>query len=208
MVSRRLGGAGLVLLVLWLSGCSHAPVRYLKPAPGPVVILGDSLAAGVGAPEGRGFVGQLEERLQIEIVNQGVPGDTTARALERLEEDVLELEPSLVIVELGGNDFLQKVPPEETFANLENIIGQIHELETPVLLLGVQAGVFSDKHGERYEELARRLEVAYVPNILEGILASPALKYDGIHPNEEGYRKLADKIEPVLRRLLGEMERI
>ena len=69
-----------------------------------MVILGDSLSAGTGAAKGEGFVDLLQQRLGVEIVNRGIPGNTTAQGLARLDKDVLSLKPSLVIVELGGND--------------------------------------------------------------------------------------------------------
>lgn len=171
-------------------------------------MLGDSLAAGVGSQSGQGYVGLLSQRLGIELVNRGVPGDTTARGLERLETDVLALKPALVVVELGGNDFLQRVDPEETFANLRDIATRCQSAGAAVLLVGVQSGLFQDRLERRYRDLARATGCGYVPNVLRGILTSPALKYDSIHPNDAGYAQVAGRIEPELRRMLKRMGRL
>ncbi len=195
--------------VIFAIGCTrYPPVKNLYPRSGPIVFFGDSLTYGTGAPKGKGVVDILARRLGVEFVNKGVPGDTTEGALRRLKKDVLDLHPALVVVELGGNDFLRKVPPEVTFANLETIITKIQNQGAPVLLLGVQGGLFKDKYASRYRALARNLKTAYVDNILQGILTSPALKYDAIHPNAKGYERMADKIEPELRRLLEGIGRI
>lgn len=196
---------GLALLLAWWG--SSPPVANLGPREGPIVILGDSLAAGVGSASKQGFVGRLEQRLGISIVNKGISGNTTRQGLDRLERDVLSLKPALVIVELGGNDFLQKVPPDETFANLEQIIARIQAQGAPVLLLGVQGGLFQDKAGGRYQSLARKMKTAYVANIMDGIWTNPALKDDTIHPNDAGYERVAERIEPTLRRMLQAMQR-
>lgn len=197
----------IAILGLALSGCGQE-IAHLKHRTGPVVILGDSLAAGVGSASKAGFVGLLSERLGLEIVNRGVPGNTTAQGLARLDKDVLELDPALAIVELGGNDALQKVELDTTFSNLGTIIDRLHAREIPVLLLGVRGGVFSDKFAARFEDLASEKKVAFVPNILEGILTSPALKDDSIHPNDAGYAVVADRVEPTLRFMLEKMGRI
>lgn len=193
------------VLTLWVClfcGCGGPKIKYLKRGDGPVVIIGDSLAAGFGAPEGEGFVDELERRLGVEIINKGIKGHTTVQGMARLQKDVLELNPSLVMLELGGNDALQKLDVNQTFVNLGEMINRIHAQEVPVLLLGVRGGIMSDKYAGRYEELARQKGVAVVPNIVEGLLTQPAYKFDAIHPNAAGYEKVADRIEPVLKPML------
>ncbi|MEW6281521.1 MAG: arylesterase [Candidatus Eremiobacterota bacterium] len=210
MRTRWLVGAtiGLLVVGVWLLFGRSPRIAHLGPREGPIVVLGDSLAAGVGAKSGRGYVKILEERLKVPMVNRGIPGNTTRQGLERLERDVLTQKPALVILELGGNDFLQRVPTDETFANLEEMVRRIHAQGAPVLLIGVQSGVFMDKQEKRYRELASRHQTAYVPNILKGILTNPGLKDDAIHPNDAGYEVVADRIEPTLRQMLKKMHRI
>ncbi|MGE0494792.1 MAG: arylesterase [Vulcanimicrobiota bacterium] len=193
--------------LLFLVGCHHE-VAHLNRSEGPVVILGDSLAAGTGAAPGEGFVDLLEQRLGVEIVNRGVPGNTTAQGLARLERDVLRLKPALVIVELGGNDVLQKVDPQQTFANLEKIIEAIQANDVPVLLLGIRGGLVKDRFASEFRRLARAKQAALVENIMEGVLTQPGLKADPIHPNAAGYRVLADRVEPTLKRLLQQIGKL
>ena len=195
---RHMVAIGLILVIC--VSCSQN-VRHLEPHSGPVVFLGDSLTAGLGAKE-KGYVDVLEDRFGLEFVNAGIKGNTTAEGLARLDEDVLKLEPGLVVIQLGGNDALQKIEPEDTFANLSQIIDRIQAKKVPVLLLGIRGGVFSDRFSEDFQTLVKEKEVAYVPNLLKGILTNATLKHDSIHPNDKGYAKIADRIEPTMRRLL------
>lgn len=196
-----------LLCLLGLGGCHHQ-VAHLEPSQGPVVILGDSLAAGTGAASGEGFVDLLQQRLGVEIVNRGIPGNTTAQGLARLQKDVLSLEPSLVIVELGGNDVLQKVEPAQTFQNLEKIVDAIQAQRTPVLLLGIRGGLVKDRFASEFRRLSKDKQTALVENIMEGVLTQPGLKADPIHPNAAGYRVLADRIEPTLKSLLQQIGKL
>lgn len=193
--------AWLCLLVL-PAGCSNSVKFADRTSSGPVVVLGDSLAAGYQLPEGQGFVDVLESRLGVEIENLSKSGITTTESLPRIKKEVLPLEPSLVIIELGGNDALQKKDVAETRANLQKMIDQVHEEKIPVMLLGVRGGLMSDKFEDMFEDLASDNEVAYVPNILDGLLTKPGLRIDNIHPNAKGHQLIADKVEPVLAELL------
>lgn len=198
----------LLALVAWRA-CAAPPVRNLSPRPGPVVVLGDSLAAGVGSTGGRrGYVALLQERLGVEVVNRGVSGNTTSDGLARLDADVLSLKPSLVIVELGGNDFLRQVEAATVFANLETIVRRCQDAGAAVLVLGTRSGLLTDRNEAGFRDLSRRTEAAYVPNILEGVFGQPALMHDSIHPNDAGYEKVADRIEPSLRGLLVRMGKL
>ena len=208
MSPRKLALAVLVLLALLWFFWPHARVDHLTSKSGPIVVLGDSLAAGFGSESQRGYVAVLQQRLGLELINRGVSGDTTAQGLARLDKDVLSLDPAMVVVELGGNDFLQKVPVEETFANLDKIVTQIQNKRAAVLLLGTQSGVFSDKAASLYKELASRHHTGYVPNILQGILTRADLKSDAIHPNDRGYEAMAGLIEPEMRWMLHKMHRL
>ncbi|MBX3165757.1 MAG: arylesterase [Candidatus Eremiobacteraeota bacterium] len=171
-------------------------------------MLGDSLSYGLGAESNHGYICVLQKRLGIEIVNKGVNGDTSKMALDRLQKDVLDLKPALVLVELGGNDFMQKVPLDETFANLDRIITSVQAQQTPVLLIGVQNGLFSNKAAGRYRKLADLRHTGLVANALSDILTRADLKSDAIHPNDKGYERMADEVEPELRRMLRKLGRL
>lgn len=167
-----------------------------------IVAFGDSLVEGVGASAGNDFVSLLSRRLDIQIVKKGRSGDTTAAALMRLEKDVLENDPRIVILLLGGNDAIRRIDPEETFTNLEIMITRIHGAGAAVLLLGVRGGALRDKYKNKFADLAKQTGAFFVPDVLDGIWGNSQLMFDAIHPNESGYRMIADRVEPVLRRML------
>lgn len=177
--------------------------RAARPTAGDgVLAFGDSLVEGVGASEGRDVVSLLSARVGVPIVNAGRSGDTTGSALTRLDSAVLSRNPRIVIVVLGGNDLLRRIPREETFANLDAIVGRIRGRGAAVILVGLSVGVFVDGYGNGYEEVARRTASGLVPDVLAGILGHPDLMFDQIHPNDRGYSMMADRIEPALRDLL------
>ena len=196
----------LLCCFLLLFGCSRAPeVANLDSKGTRIVCFGDSLTAGEGAEAGEDYPSRLQAALpQYPIVNAGVSGDTTGEALGRLEPDVLEQDPLLVIVILGGNDFLKRLPSAQTFQNLETIIRRVQGRGAIVVLASVQGGLFGDIFRKEYQALARKYRTAFVPHILEGILSNPSFKSDTIHPNAAGYQKMADRILKIVGPLLEE----
>lgn len=184
----------------------HPSVAHLQPHPGPVVFLGDSLTYGTGAQATGGYVKLLQGEFPgRDFVNKGIPGDTTAGGLQRLQKDVLDLHPALVVVGLGGNDFLQKVPPDEIFGNLDRIVDRIQAERIPVLLLGIRTGALSDPYESRFRELAKRRQTGYVPDIMQGIFTNASLKADNLHPNDAGYKQMARRIGPELKWMLEKL---
>lgn len=190
-----------VVAMLW-SLRPGAPVGARPTSGDRVIAFGDSLVEGVGASVGRDLVSLLSARVGVPIVNAGRRGDTTASALARLDPAVLSRNPRVVIVVLGGNDVLRRLPQEETFANLETLVGRIRGRGAAVILVGLSFGVFPDAYGNGYENLAHRSSSGLVPDVLAGILGHADLMADQIHPNDHGYRMMADRIEPALRAAL------
>ncbi|MDA2935043.1 GDSL-type esterase/lipase family protein [Acidobacteria bacterium AH-259-D05] len=195
-------GLLLVALAVWYFIDFEPPVVDYPTAGQNIIAFGDSLVAGYGASPGNVFVSILSARLGHPIVNAGRNGDTTQSGLERLEKDVLSQDPRIVILLLGGNDALRKVPVNETFDRLADMIDQIHGTGAAVILVGVRGSLFGDKYEDEFEALAETKQVNYVPDILSGILGHPSLMADAIHPNNDGNLLMADRLEPVLRALL------
>lgn len=166
-----------------------------------IIAFGDSLVQGVGASNGNDFVSVLGRRVGQTIINLGRGGDTTGAALSRID-DIFRHTPRVVIVLLGGNDSLNKVPDEETFKNLAAIIEFIHNKGSAVILVGVQSGVLRDRYDNEFEALAEKYRTGFVPDILNGIIGDSRYMSDIIHPNDAGYALIAERIEPVLRGLL------
>ena len=195
----------LALMVLLVGAwwIRSAPPRAAMPTGGErVIAFGDSLVEGVGAFPGRDFTSLLSDRTGVPIVNAGRRGDTTGAALARLEPAVLSRAPRVVIVLLGGNDFLRRIPRDETFRNLDAIVERIRSRGAAVIVVGLSLGVLTDGYGDGYEDLARRQSAGLVPDILDGILGRPELMADQIHPTDRGHAIMADRIEPALRELL------
>ena len=182
---------------------------FIKPANetkaplknGPIVAFGDSLVEGVGAGEGKDFVSVLSTRIGEPIINMGVSGNTTRDGLTRID-DVLAEDPRIVILLLGGNDYIRKIPQDETFSNLRTLITKIEESGAVVVLLGIRGGLLRDEFSDSFQALAEETQVVYVKNVLEGIFGKSALMADAIHPNEEGYKLIADKVYAKLEDVL------
>jgi acyl-CoA thioesterase-1 len=209
-----LGGLGLLLLAAaaWWLFLRDAPPDFRRvanlTAPGEtVVFLGDSITRGYGLREEEAFPSLAAAALGIPVVNAGVSGDTTAAALARLDRDVLAHRPRLTLVELGGNDYLRRVPLEQTLANLDAIVERLIADGGMVLILHVSVGVMGDPYLKGFREVATRRGALLVPDIMRGILSDPSLKLDPIHPNARGQQLIAERVVTALRPLLAEAER-
>src|SRR5690348_12379952 len=114
----------ILALAVLLCGC-RAHIANEGSHGKTIVCFGDSLTEGVGADPGTDYPSLLRQKVGLPVINSGVSGDTTAVALKRLDADVLDHDPKMVIITLGGNDFLQQLPKEETLSNMETIIDRI-----------------------------------------------------------------------------------
>lgn len=195
--------AGTALLLLAPAAAAE-PVRLLA--------FGDSLTAGYGLPPGQSFPDRLEAALraaghEVEIINAGLSGDTTAGGLARLDWSLAD-RPDAAIVALGANDGLRGIDPGTTRANLDAILTRLGELDLPVLLAGMYAPPnLGPDYGRRFNaifpDLAREHGVALYPFLLEGVAMEPALNQaDGIHPNPDGVAVMVDGILPHVEPLL------
>ena len=203
-LSKRTAGAAAILAVLgvvWL--LRESSPRAARPSAGErIIAFGDSLVEGRGATPGQDFVSVLSRRLAAPILNAGRSGDTASMALSRLDRAVLARNPRVVIVLLGGNDFLRRVPREETFRSLTTIVERIRDRGAAVVIVGVSVGLFSDPYQDEYGSLARLTSAGLVPDILDGIIGHADRMSDSIHPNDQGYKMIADRLEPVVRDLV------
>ena len=127
------------------------------------------------------------------VMNKGVPGDTTARALARLDQDVLSQSPRTVLITLGGNDLKNGIPKDTAFQNLKRIIGSIQATGALVIVGGIDLPFWGRGFGEGYGEVCRETGAVLVPNILDGIIGNSKLMSDPIHPNDAGYTKVAER---------------
>jgi acyl-CoA thioesterase-1 len=179
-----------------------------------IVAFGDSLTAGLGVEADESYPAQLQRRLDslgyhYRVINAGVSGDTTAGGLRRVPW-ILNNKPELVILELGANDGLRGLSVDHAKSNLRQIIQQLQEGGTTVVLAGMKLPPnYGDEYTARFEAmyrlLAKEYELALIPFFLEGVGGSSSLNQaDGIHPTKEGYEIIVDQVLKVLRPVLNE----
>jgi acyl-CoA thioesterase-1 len=181
---------------------SLSHVRNLHSRGTNIIAFGDSLTAGYGASAGEDYPSRLSALVDTTIVNAGVSGDTTDTALARLDADVLARDPRIVIVGLGGNDFLHGVDIKTTEANLRTIVEKIQAAGAMVVILGFRFPTMNADYEAMYKRVAKDEKCLFVANLLRGIITDPQLKSDEIHPNAKGYQLMAERIAPDLRRLM------
>ncbi|WP_297512652.1 arylesterase [uncultured Caulobacter sp.] len=215
--SRRLLLAGLAALTA--VGPASASVRRRAPAKPPppppkpplVTVLGDSITAGLGLPADQAMPARLQAALdrlgaRARVLGQGVFGDTSANGLARV--DRVPAETAVCVVALGGNDLLRGLDPSLTKANLRAIVQHLKSRNTRVVLAGVRApGLLGVAYARRftalYPDLAREQGVLYAPDFLTGVIGvSRYMQRDGIHPNAEGARIIAERLAPVVAQAL------
>jgi len=193
--------------VMVLTLCSPAAA-----ADRVIAVLGDSLTAGLGVAPDDAYPALLEARLKREdydyrVVNAGVSGDTSSGGLRRLDW-VLKLKPEVVIVALGANDGLRGQSVVQLHDNLVAIVRKAQQAGARVLLAGMRmppnyGAAYTREFAAVFPEVARRMNVPLVPFLLEGVAAEVRLNQgDGIHPNAEGQRLVAEHVWPHLRPLL------
>ena len=225
----RLRVIAVLLALAWAGGCSgdgRAPDRQApplasprsspQPAPGTrprVVVLGDSLTAGLGLPVDEAYPALLQQKITaagypFEVVNAGVSGDTTAGGLRRLDW-VLDGDVRVLIVALGGNDALRGLSPREMANNLRAIIERAKRRGIRVLLAGMEAPrnfgrEYTTAFQNAFREVARDERVAFIPFLLEGVAGRADLNQaDGIHPNSHGAAIVADTVWRALQPMLA-----
>lgn len=194
---------GLLGFLLGRADRSASPLAPLDKAR-PVLALGDSLTAGFGASPGADYPSRLAARTGLKVINGGVSGDTSAQALARLPE-LLRQKPQLVLVGIGGNDFLRRLPLTETRANITAIIAACRAAGARVMLIAIPAPTLGAALGSPsdhplYAEIAATEKVPLLENLWSPILGDSALKSDEIHANAAGYDRFAERLATALRR--------
>ena len=183
----------LLLTATALAACGKkSPKHNALPRGSAVLALGDSLTYGYGASPAESYPSRLAALTGWTVTNGGVSGDTSAQALARLPELLREHTPRLVILSIGGNDFLHRLPESETRANIRAIIQACQAAGAEVILVGVPGvgvGAALGYPGDHplYADIAKTENVPYYANGWSQILGKEALKSDQIHPNAAGY---------------------
>ena len=191
------------LLAAALTACSKTAPHAALPAGSTILALGDSLTAGYGADAEAAYPAVLAGFTGWQIINGGVSGNTSAQALARLPA-LMRRQPQLVLVSIGGNDFLRKVPEADTRSNIRQIVQQIKAAGVPAVLVAVPyftTGALFGRLSEHpmYEELAAELNVPLFKGAWAEVLGDKKLKSDQIHANAQGYRVFAEKMWAFLK---------
>lgn len=183
-----------------------------------IVAFGDSLTAGFGLNPGQGFPDVLQMALKarghnVEVINAGVSGDTTAAGLARLDWAVGE-EADAVIVELGANDALRGQPPAETRANLDTILTRLRARGLPILVAGMRSpenwgSDYRDRFDAIFADLAAKHGALLYPFFLAGVATDPKLNLpDGLHPNQRGIAIIVEGILPKVEALIDRVKQV
>ena len=213
MVQRRFSRLFRGLAVVVLTALAMPAVAAAGPLK--LVVLGDSLTAGLGVAPSEAFPAQLEAALRarghaVELVNAGVSGDTVADGLARFDWSIPD-DAAAVIVELGANDALRGIAPAKTRAALDALLARLKNRNLPVLLAGMKPprNWGNDYKGDFeiiYTDLASHYGAALYPFFLEGVALDPALNQaDGLHPTAKGVAVIVARMLPAVEELLGKI---
>ena len=188
-----------------------------KPAAQPrIVVLGDSLSAEYGLVRGSGWVALLEKRLSAEkiaasVINASISGDTTSGGRARLGALLKQHRPTVLVIELGGNDALRGLPLKNTQDNLSAMAQAAQKAGAKVLLLGMQVPPnygrqYAEQFAQLFVSVAQKNKTALVPFLLEGVAdradAAAFFQSDGIHPLAQAHPQMLDNVWPALGPLL------
>lgn len=186
------------------------PLALQANEPPTLLVMGDSLSAAYGIEQDEGWVTLLQERLgeRAQVVNASISGETTSGGRQRLADLLDQHAPDIVLLELGGNDGLRGLAPQQMQANLATMIEQSQAIDAEVLLLGIDippnyGQAYRDAFTGVYHQLADEFEVALVPFLLESVaLDAELMQDDGIHPTAAAQPTILDNVWPALEPLL------
>jgi len=165
-----------------------------------LVCFGDSITHGFGVESEQSFPAILGRILGLRVINAGMDGDTTDGALARLDSDVLRLNPDVVTVEFGANDYLMGVDEAEARGNIESVLARIRKSGVRAVVLSLGQEFWGEDYEMALSEAARVHDCRFLTGLLDGIANNSLMTLDGIHPNAPGYIVIARKIADFLQR--------
>ncbi len=199
MRAMRLFRAILLACLALAAACSDAP-KLAPLAPDAVVLaFGDSLTYGTGASESESYPAQLERLIGRTVVRAGVPGEVSAQALARLPDALQEHQPRLLVLCIGGNDFLRNLGMAQVAANVQTMVAVARQRGIDVVLIGTPERGLTVTPPAFYAEIAEQLGIPYEGKVIGEILRNSEYKSDPIHPNARGYRLIAERVAALLK---------
>jgi len=195
----KMQGLRWAVLLLLLSACGER--ARLEPLPSDAVVLafGDSLTFGIGAAASESYPAQLEKMIGRRVVRAGVPGEVTADALARLPAALDEHAPRLLLLCIGGNDFLRRLGNEQAERNVREMVKLARRRGVAVLLIGTPEPGLTVSPPAFYAGIAKEYRLPYEQSIIGEVLKDHALKSDPIHPNARGYKLIAERLAASLK---------
>lgn len=222
-MSTKLFSNLLLVLTLLLAACTGQPAPTPTPVPAatPVPLLkilavGDSLTEGFGVESADAYPAQLERALTAAgyaatVVNAGISGETSSGTLQRIDW-LLQQQPAIVILAIGGNDGLRGIDPALTAQNIEEMVRRIQAAGAVVVLPGMEmvrnlGGEYTDQFRAIYPDVAGRTGAILMPFFLEDVAADPALNQpDFIHPTAEGYAVVVSNLLPYVEQAIAQVQ--
>lgn len=186
-----------ILLLLW--GCGERPKLERLPSDAIVLAFGDSLTFGSGASEDESYPAQLERIIGRRVVRAGVPGEVSAQALARLPAALDEHAPRLLLLCIGGNDFLRRLGNTQAERNVREMVRLARSRGVGVMLIGTPEPGFTVTPPAFYSAIAKEFRLPYEGGIVGQVLRDASLKADPIHPNARGYRVIAERVADQLK---------
>ena len=191
----------ILVVALALTACGGSAQRLEKLSPDAVVLaFGDSLTFGSGASPGDSYPAQLEALIGRKVVNAGVPGEVSAAGLERLPAVLDEVQPAMLLLCHGGNDFLRKMDDARVAENVRAMVRLARERNIQVVLLATPKPTLPPSLPVFYREIAAEARAGFVEAVMKEVLSDRDLKSDFVHPNAKGYREIARAVEKALRK--------
>jgi acyl-CoA thioesterase-1 len=190
----------LLALAFCLAACGERARLEQLPANAVVLAFGDSLTYGTGANESESYPAQLETLIGRRVVRAGVPGEVTAQALERLPAALDEYAPRLLLLCIGGNDFLQRLGNAQAERNVRAMVQLAKSRGIGVVLIGTPEPALLPSPPAFYDAVARDFGIPYEGGVITEVLKNASLKSDAIHPNARGYRIIAERVAERLKK--------
>lgn len=194
-------------LSLVIYGCvSEINGRYIPPGE-KVLVLGDSISEGYGVGIKNSWVSHLQKSTNWQIINAGVSGETTIEGLNRLPALITQYQPQTLIIELGGNDMLRKIPITSIIDNFEQMINIAQAKNIQVILMAIpEVSVFAAitanlDDAKFYKAISKQKKIPLITTAVSEVLSDANLRLDQIHPNEQGHITLSDKVFKKLKSL-------
>jgi lysophospholipase L1-like esterase len=189
-----------LLIVLLAGGCGERPKLERLPADAIVLAFGDSLTFGTGANEDESYPAQLERMIGRRVVRAGVPGEVSAQALARLPGALDEHAPRLLLLCIGGNDFLRRLGNQQAERNVREMVRLARSRGVAVMLIGTPEPGLTVTPPAFYGLIAKEFRLPYEESVVGTVLRDASLKADPIHPNARGYRIIAERVAEQLKR--------